>query len=67
MAAIFLTWQIYYRPTFVWGKAKQKHFPMVKLVVSAPKSLVVEVLDILTWTEAFSIYQMVLFHYHPGQ
>ena len=31
------------------------------------QSLVVEVLDILTWTEAFLIYQMVLFHYHPGQ
>ena len=41
------------------GETKHKHFWMVKVVASAHKSLVVEVLDILTWTEAFLIYQMV--------
>ena len=39
MATIFLTWQIYYWSTFVWGKTKHKHFWMVKLVASAPKAL----------------------------
>ena len=36
-------------------------------MMSAPKRRAVEVSDILTWTEAFSIYQMVLCHYHPNR
>ena len=36
-------------------------------MMSAPKRRVADVSDILTWTEAFSIYQMVLCHYHPNR
>ena len=41
------------------GDNEPQTFLEGKLVMSAPKRRVVEVSDILTWTEAFSIYQMV--------
>ena len=36
-----------------------------KLVVSSSKRRQVEIKDILTWTEAFTVFQMVLCTAHP--
>lgn len=36
-----------------------------KLLVSKSKRRKVEIADILTWTEAFTIFQMVRFAAHP--
>ena len=49
------------------GDNQPQTFLEGKLVMSAPKCRVADVSDILTWTEAFSIYQMVLCHYHPNR
>ena len=59
LAVSLWTWQTYCRPICDWLNRNRKPFLMVLATQVSKKCRQVEIQEILTWTEAFTIFQMV--------